>query len=120
MTPEVAIGQLQEDVQQIREDLEELRRFVTGGGDPTKGLLWLAADLARMVASLTSLIDEQRKSLQMYATALQQHERLTGHERRDSSWWQRLAYDAARQVAVLVVTALLVLLVLGTQTWIAK
>lgn len=56
----------------------------------------------------------------MYATALQQHERLTGHERRGAPWWQRLAYDAARQAAVLVVTALLVLLVLGTQTWIAK
>lgn len=118
MTPEMAIGQIQEDVQQIRDDLDVLRAFVTGGGDPTKGLLWLAADLARMVASLTSLVDEQRKSLIQYAEALSKHEGLSAHERRDSPWWQRLAYDAARQAAAIAVSAVLLLLLLGTQTWI--
>lgn len=117
MTPEVAIGQLREDVEQIREDLEDLRKFVTGGGDPTKGLLWLAADLARMVASLTTLVDEQRKSLKQYADGLARHER-DGHDRRESPWWHRLAYDTARQIAAIAVTVVLLLLLLGTQTWI--
>lgn len=112
MTPEqsieMAIARLQEDMADTRRSLEQVQQYVTGGGDPRTGLLWLVADLGKMMVTVTSLAEEQRK-------AFAQHER-EGHER-STPVWQRLIYDTARTTIATVVTVTMLLIALGAQTW---
>lgn len=118
VSPDQAMYLLQQDVMDLKEDVENLQTAVTGGLEPSKGLLWIVADLVKMVASLTQLVDAQRQALTSVERSINTHTQQPGHERRESPWWNRLAYDCTKQVASLVIAAILLLLLLGTQTWV--
>ena len=114
-TPEQIMYLLQHDVQELRDDVDTLQKAVTGGLDPEKGLLWIVADLVKMVGSLTLLVDAQRQALVSVEKSFLDHK---GHERRETPWLHRLAYDCTKQVASILVAGALLLLLLGTQSWI--
>jgi hypothetical protein len=125
LDPELAISHLQTQVDEISEDLKQLHIFVTGNGDPTKGLLWLASDLGRLIIAQSKLTEANRQ------TALEEHSMLrdTLAKHLDSrihlsrgleAWPARLAFDTARQALSVIVAALLFLVLLGTQTWIRE
>jgi hypothetical protein len=104
MEPELALDQLQHDVSEIRHDLEQLSTFIKGNGDPTKGLLWLVADLGRLVASQALIVATNQ-------TALKEHQR-DEHYRRQSVWG-RVAFGALSQAAGTAVLVLAFLIILG-------
>src|SRR4029077_15498313 len=112
MTNELAIAILQEDVARSERDLGQVRDFVTGNGDPKKGLLWLCADLGKLVATMSQLMSEQQKALTDHVNQ--------GHPRRNESpWnWNRPAFEAAKQVVGYIVLGVLILLAIGTITYI--
>lgn len=108
MSAEFAIVQLQSDVEVLRKDLDEeveslkeTREFITGNGDPKKGLLWLVSDLTKMVGTLTQLMDKREESFQLYVAEQKrqygQHQ-LDGHDaQRGQSWnWRRLGFDVTK------------------------
>ena len=143
-SPEQAIVQLQQEQADLRADLEELSHFVKGNGDPTKGLLWLVADQARLTANLTALHEANRQLIEKQSAALRedvkaqeavlredlQQQRADflkvmgehqdgGHYQRQS-FGQRLAYRAIEQSVALVVTAVLILIVWGAASWVQR
>lgn len=118
MTAEMAIVQLQSDVDVLRRDLDdeveslkETREFITGNGDPKKGLLWLVSDLTKMVGTMTQLIDTREQGFQMYvADQKKQYEQhiANGHAQRGQMWnWRRLGFDVGRSVATWVLIGFL-------------
>lgn len=137
MDHEQAIRQLQREQLEIRQDLDRCVKYITGNGDPTKGLLWLAADQARIVANLSALHEanrvliekhgddlrremrEQRdgffKALDTTNQTIRAHQEL-GHYRRQSLG-QRLAVRALEQTIGIGIVALLALLALGAGAW---
>lgn len=108
MDHEQAIRQLQRDQLEIRHDLDRCVKFITGNGDPTKGLLWLAADLGRLVASQGDMAEAHRQALQAHKTE--------GHYQR-TGLWTRLGYRAIEQAVGIGITALLALLVIGAAAY---
>lgn len=112
MSPEQAIAHLQEEVADIRADLEELAHFIKGNGDPTRGLLWLVADQSRLVANLTAMQEAGRLLVEQRA-----REHLERDHYSRQNIWMRLLFRGAEQAIALAVTALLFLLVLGFTNW---
>lgn len=111
MSPELVLEQHGELLIELRTDLNQLSHFIKGNGDPTKGLLWLAADLSRLLASQATIT-------QAYQADFLAHIKEGGHvQHRQESVWGRLAYDVARQAVTLAVGALLVIFLLGLRTW---
>lgn len=103
---EAQVEQLQADVGAIRADLDRATKWITGNGDPTQGLLWVAADLGRLVAAATDLAGAQ-------AAALERHRADEHGNRRGGGFKERFAYDVAKQVATVLVVVFLVLLWVG-------
>lgn len=112
MSPEQNISQLQEEVADIRADLEELAHFIKGNGDPTKGLLWLVADQSRLVANLSAMHEASRMLVEQRA-----REHLERDHYARLNVWTRLMFRGAEQIIALSVTAILFLLVLGFADW---
>lgn len=103
------VTQAQSDIRALQKEVENHHRFITGNGDPQKGLLWLAADAIKMNALIANLIATQ-------TVALEDHKK-EGHYSR-SSPAKRLAWRAAEQVVTALVTATLLLLLLGVRFWV--
>lgn len=118
MSAELAIVQLQSDVEVLRRDLDaevaslkETREFITGNGDPKKGLLWLVSDLTKMVGTMTQLMDKRDETFQIYVAdqrrQYEQHQS-DGHALRSKSWnWRRLGFDVAKAAATWATIGLL-------------
>lgn len=119
-SPEQVIIQVQQDLEEVKRDLEELSRFVRGNGDPSKGLLWLVADQARLIAGLSAMHEANRALIEQYhqeqKKAFESHEQ-EGHYHRQSAA-QRLAFQVGSQVLGVVVSVSLLVLLWGLQTWI--
>lgn len=108
MSPELAIVQLQSDVEMLRKDLDEevqslkeTREFITGNGDPKKGLLWLVADLTRMVGTMTQLMDKREAAFELYRAEqkmLYEKHGTDGHAQRGQpGWnWKRMSFDVVK------------------------
>ena len=108
MDHEQAIRQLQRDQLEIRKDLDRCVVYITGNGDPTHGLLWIAADLGRLVATQAEMAVAQRQALEVHKTE--------GHYQR-TGLWTRLGYRAIEQAVGIGITTLLALVVIGAITY---
>lgn len=98
MELEQTVAQLHADQIEIRRDLNKCLKFITGNGDPTKGLLWLAADLGRLVASQSDMLAAQRLELK-------DHEK-KGHA--PVRTWTIFAYDVGKSIAIWAAIAFLI------------
>ncbi|MBT9174004.1 MAG: hypothetical protein DDT21_02415 [Syntrophomonadaceae bacterium] len=115
---QLRIERLEADIEGVGGRLSAVERWLHGAGDPTRGLVWAAADLARLIQSLTALVHEFQIAQTSTAIALADHER--GGHRRGETFGMRVAFEAARATIVLVVGAVLFILVLGVASWIGQ
>jgi len=105
---------VEDDIKEIRNDMLKHTRLLTGGDDPKQGLVWISADLARLVGAQSELTMLQRKDLD---ERFRQHE-AGAHAERRTSLAARLGYEALRQVVVGLVLAVMALLIIGILTYI--
>ena len=104
------IHDLQTNYGEISEDVDKLMVWVRGNGDPTKSLLWIAAELMRITTEqgklITTLTQMQEAVRLQYAAdsknatdALANHVSTDGHVRRGDTWnWRRFSFDVAKPV----------------------
>jgi len=91
---------LQKQLAEIRQDLERVTKWVVGNGDPTEGLLWVVADLGKLMTANT----EANATLAVM---------LDRHIAAEKNWGERLVFSIASQVATVTATVILGLLALG-------
>lgn len=103
---EHAVEQAQEDIKELRQDLHEVEKFIRGNGDPTKGLLWLVADLGRLAGAQAELMVAHRAELERH--------RAEGHYSRTSPW-VRLGFDVGKNVVTWAVIGFLLIFVAGVR-----
>ncbi len=99
--PELVVEQIQAELLDVRKDLDELTKFIKGNGDPTKGLLWLVADLSRLVAAQGTMSGEVRQAMLDHIKA---GHPITADTR--NGWWARFLFDIARNVMTVLIIAI--------------
>lgn len=104
MQLEMAVIQAQEDIKELRADLADVLEFIKGNGDPTKGLLWLVADVGRLAAAQAELLGAHRQELERH--------KAEGHYTRQGPW-VRMGFDIAKSVTVWIVIGFLAIFVAG-------
>jgi len=106
MELEIRVEQLQSDVIEIRQDLERHSKFILGNGDPKQGLMWVVADVSRLLATQSEMLTTQGK-------ALEQH-RIDGHYNRQP-WYLRMGFDVLKSVVIWATLGIFALAVLGAR-----
>lgn len=110
MTPTQDLSTIQVEIVEIRKDLDRAMVWLAGNGDPTKGLLWITADLGRLstvnseaLAHVSKLVEDHLKI------------RHWSDDRRNR-WPSRLAFGVLQQVVGIGISLVLALLALGAVT----
>jgi hypothetical protein len=109
MSIELAIATAQQDIVELQEEYKQLHTMVTGNGDPTKGLVWMATLNARLLTDLSSIVEANRQAVIKAdgdsLAALQKHE-TAGHYARGSVW-SRLGFEVGKSVTIWIIIGFL-------------
>lgn len=105
ITVEMAVVQLQNDLGDLKKSNDELRVFITGNGDPKKGLLWLAANQGELLIALGGLITAQAQALARHTEE--------GHTPKVAPMGQWLVREGVRQVMVSAILVVFIILGIG-------
>lgn len=107
MQHQVAHEQLQAAIHRLDRDMTDLKKHVTGGGNPEQGLLWITADLVKLVGAMQRTFD-------LHVAAMDQRRQEEQRRRSESSWnWSRMGYDIVRYVLSILVLAALIAVATG-------
>src|SRR4051812_8218614 len=96
---EQRMDQIKQELDDVKDDVTDAVKFIKGNGDPTKGLLWIVADLTRLLATNTQLIDTQRQALERYRLESDQRfaEHLTvAHKKERNAFWENVKDSATK------------------------
>lgn len=118
---EARLSLLTEELEDVRKSVRMAVEFIRGNGDPTKGLLWVTADLTRLLATNTQLLEAHR---QVVADHVHESEKRwakhieEAHRERRSEFWEKVKDTAVKQVVTGAIITILSLLALGVITFV--
>lgn len=116
LSVEQRVALLHQDVSELRIDLEEAVHFIKGNGDPTKGLMWVVADQARLIATITQMMEAHRLLIEKQkseADMRYESHVLTAHRADREDFWTKAKDAAIRQTVTGAVILTMTLLGLG-------